>query len=186
MMETTISFLSAGLAVWRLSRNQFKPVWAESVENYPSRKLELLIPHSSYIGHQCGVWKIMGKAIFFCKKVVIDLGSGKSARGRWSWAKNCRFSNACKLFSFLAKLNFLKDSFTTTLNLLDFIGLWPIFSLFHYAKLPSYKRVRWGRLAGPSYILWIIAWALRKSLGLRPRDFPLAQAIFHRISLFLS
>ena len=26
MMETTISVLSEGLAVWRLSRNQFKPV----------------------------------------------------------------------------------------------------------------------------------------------------------------
>ena len=26
MMVTTISFLSEGLAVWRLSRNQFKPV----------------------------------------------------------------------------------------------------------------------------------------------------------------
>ena len=26
MVETEISFLSEGLAVWRLSRNQFKPV----------------------------------------------------------------------------------------------------------------------------------------------------------------
>ena len=31
-----------------------------------------------------------------------------------------------------------------------------------------------------------IAWALRKSLGLRPRDFPWAQAIFHRISVLSS
>ena len=63
--------------------------------------------------------------------------------------KNRRFSNICQLFSFFAKLNFLKDSFTTTLYLLDFIGFWPTFGLFHYSKLPSYKRVRWGRLAGP-------------------------------------
>ena len=46
------------------------------------------------------------------------------------------------LFSFLAKLNFLKDSFTTALYLLDFIGFLPTFGLFHYANLPSYKRVR--------------------------------------------
>ena len=44
----------------------------------------------------------------------------------------------------------LKDSFTPTLYLLNFIGFWPTFGLFHYAKLPSYKRLRWGRLAGPS------------------------------------
>ena len=63
---------------------------------------------------------------------------------------NRHFSNTCQRFSFLAKHNFLKDSFTTPLYLLDFNGLWPTFGLFHYAKLPSYKRVRWGRLAGPS------------------------------------
>ena len=33
---------------------------------------------------------------------------------------------------------------------------------------------------------WNIAWALGKSLGLCPRDFPQAQAIFHRKSLLLS
>ena len=64
--------------------------------------------------------------------------------------KNHRLSNTYQIFSFLAKLNFLKDSFNTTLYLLDFIRIWPTFGLFHYAKLPSYKRVRWGRLAGPS------------------------------------
>ena len=37
-------FLSEGLAVWRLSRNQFKPVWAETVKNYPPWKLEFLSP----------------------------------------------------------------------------------------------------------------------------------------------
>ena len=63
--------------------------------------------------------------------------------------KNCHFSNPYKLFSFLAEHNFLKDSYTTALYLLDFIGLLPTFGLFHYANLTSYKRVRWGRLAGP-------------------------------------
>ena len=60
-------FLSEGLAVWRLSRNQFKPVLAETVQNYLARKLELLSSQSMYIGQQCGIWKIMGKAIFFVK-----------------------------------------------------------------------------------------------------------------------
>ena len=52
---------------------------------------------------------------------------------------------------FLAKLNFFNDSFTTKLNLLDFIGFWPTFGLFHYAKLPNHKRVRWSWLACPSH-----------------------------------
>ena len=56
--------------------------------------------------------------------------------------KNRRFSNICKLFSFLVKPNIVKDSFTTTLYLLDFNGFLPTFGLFHYAKLPSYKRMR--------------------------------------------
>ena len=64
-------FLSEGLAVWRLSRNHFKPVWAETVKNYPARKLELLTPQNRYIGHQCGIWKIMGKAIFKQKKFFL-------------------------------------------------------------------------------------------------------------------
>ena len=80
-------FLSEGLAVWRLSRNQFKPVWSKTVKNYPARKLELLSPQNRYISHQCGIWKIMGKAIFFCKRVFIDLSSCESAKGNWNWAK---------------------------------------------------------------------------------------------------
>ena len=63
--------------------------------------------------------------------------------------KNRRFSNTCKLLSFLAKLYFLKESFATALYQLDFIGFLPKSGFFHYANLPSYKRVRWGRLAGP-------------------------------------
>ena len=55
MMETTIFFLSDA---WRLSRNQFQPVWAETVENYPLWKLELLSPQNRYIGHKCGIWKM--------------------------------------------------------------------------------------------------------------------------------
>ena len=51
------------------------------------------------------------------------------------------FLNTFQLFSFLAKLNFLKDSFATTLYLLDFFEFSPTFGLFHYANLPSYKRV---------------------------------------------
>ena len=35
-------------------------------------------------------------------------------------------------------------------------------------------------------VRWNLAWALGKSLGLRPQDFPHAQAIFHGISLLSS
>ena len=45
-METTIFIFVWSLAVWRLSRNQFKPVWAETVKNYPAWKLELLSPQN--------------------------------------------------------------------------------------------------------------------------------------------
>ena len=41
-------FLVEGL----LSSNQFKPVLAETVKNYPARKLELLSPKNRYI---CGI-----------------------------------------------------------------------------------------------------------------------------------
>ena len=58
------------------------------------------------------------------------------------------------MLTFYAKLNFLKDSFTTTLYRLDFIGFLPTVGLLHYANLLSYKRVRWGRLAGPFHKLF--------------------------------
>ena len=64
MIETTISFLVEGLAVWRMSRNQFEPVWAEIVKIYSAQKLELLIPQNRYIGHQGGTWKLKGTPIF--------------------------------------------------------------------------------------------------------------------------
>ena len=57
MMVTTISFLVKGFTVLRLSINQFVPVWAETVKNYPIRKLELLRSQNRYIGHQCGILK---------------------------------------------------------------------------------------------------------------------------------
>ena len=61
MMETTIFFF-----VWRVGclEAEQKPVWVETVENYPARKLELLTPQNRYIGHQCGMWKITGKIFF--------------------------------------------------------------------------------------------------------------------------
>ena len=58
-----------GLAVWRISRNQFKPVWAEIAKNYPARKLELHIPQNWFIG-QGGIWKIKIIPIFFRKGFI--------------------------------------------------------------------------------------------------------------------
>ena len=40
------------------------------------------------------------------------------------------------------------NSWYTTLYLLDLFGLEPKFGLFHYAKLPSYNRVKLGWLCG--------------------------------------
>ena len=60
------------------------------------------------------------------------------------------FKYMSTIFFFGKTIFFFKDSITATLYLLNIIGFWPTFGLFHYAKLPSYKRVRWGRLAGPS------------------------------------
>ena len=54
--------MSESLVAWSISRNQFKPVWAETVENHPARKLELLSPHNR--GHQVDIWQIIGNAIF--------------------------------------------------------------------------------------------------------------------------
>ena len=56
---------------------------------------------------------------------------------------NHRFSNTCKLFYFLAKHDIFGDSCNTLLlYLLDLIWFLPTFGLFHYTKLPSFKRVR--------------------------------------------
>ena len=36
---------------------------------------------------------------------------------------------------------------------MDLFGFGPKFDPYHYAELPSYKRVKWGRLTGPSHVL---------------------------------
>ena len=60
-------------------------------------------------------------------------------------------------------------------------------------RRPQYEKIlasrgdwEWLYCDSSRGIRWNIAWALRKSLGLRPRDFPRAQAIFHRIPLLSS
>ena len=35
---------------------------------------------------------------------------------------------------------------------MDLFKFGPKFGPYHYAELPSYKRVKWGRLTGPSLI----------------------------------
>ena len=65
------------------------------------------------------MWRMKdnGQGYLFCKKFFFGLTTLEAVE---AGQKNRRFSNTCKQFSFLAKPNFLKDSFTTTLNLLDF------------------------------------------------------------------
>ena len=108
MMETTISFLSECLAVWRLSRNQFKPVWAETVKNYPARKLTLLSPQNRYIGHQRGIWKIMGKAIFFVKESSLIKVLVKSLEAVEAGTKIAVFQIHVSYFLFWQNLIFWK------------------------------------------------------------------------------
>ena len=52
-------------------QNQCEPVWAETVNNYPALKLELLSPQNRYICHQGGVWKINGTPIFVYRKGLL-------------------------------------------------------------------------------------------------------------------
>ena len=35
---------------------------------------------------------------------------------------------------------------------MDLIGFGPRFGPYHHAEIPSYKRVKWGRLTGPSHM----------------------------------
>ena len=59
----------------------------------------------------------MDKAIFFVKgSLLVKALEAIKVRGKLP------FLNTCKLFSFLEKHNFLKDSCNTTLYLLDLIG----------------------------------------------------------------
>ena len=60
-------------------------------------------------------------------------------------------------------------------------------------RRPQYEKIlasrgdwEWLYCDSSRGIRWNIAWALGKSLGLRPRDFPRAQAIFHCIPLLSS
>ena len=68
----------------------------------------------------------------------------------------CFFLHSDIFFEGLARHNFLKNCCYTTLYLLDLFGFWPIFGLFYYAKLPIYKRVKWGWLAGLSCMPYLV------------------------------
>ena len=83
----------------------------------------------------------MGKAIFFVKgslliKVLVKVLEAVEA------GQKLPFFKYLSIIFFFVRTYFLKDSFNTTLYLLDFIVFGPIFGLFHYAKLTSYRRVR--------------------------------------------
>ena len=55
-----------------------------------------------------------------------------------------------KDFLFKKKHNLLTNSCYSTLYLIDLFVFRPKFGPYHYAELPSYKRVKWGQL---TYIL---------------------------------
>ena len=60
-------FLVDSLAVLRISRHKFEPVWAEIAENYPSRKLELLSPQNSSVqSHSLQFGSVQFSSVQFC------------------------------------------------------------------------------------------------------------------------
>ena len=96
-----------------------------------------------------------GSMFFSSQKVLYSL---KLLLRRWRLLKSGQnnqfiFLNSLKLFSFLAKPFFFQDSGNTTLYKLNLMGIWPTYGWFHNEKLPSHKRVKWGRLAENSCIM---------------------------------
>ena len=63
----------------------------------------------------------------------------------------CLFCFFLHIFRFF--WGFWKKYFFIILHLLDIFGLGLKFSILHYPKLPIYKRLKWGRLAGPPRML---------------------------------
>ena len=55
MMETTISFLVKVLPIWRMIKNQFESVRAETNENYPAWKLQIDQRQTRNTCHQGGI-----------------------------------------------------------------------------------------------------------------------------------
>ena len=100
--------MSEGLAAWRLSRNQFKPVWAETVENYPARKLEFLSPQVQ----RSSMWhmKDNGRGYLFCKRVFIDLSPVKALEAVEARQKLPFFKYMSTIF-FFGKTKFFESFF---------------------------------------------------------------------------
>ena len=117
--------MSEDLAVWRLSRNPFKPVWAKTVNNYPARKLELLTPQIRYICHQCGILKIMGNAIFFVKGSWLILVPVKALETVEAGQKSLFFKYMKTIFFFCRTYFFERFLYHSTIP----VGLYRIFYL---------------------------------------------------------
>ena len=133
MMETTIYFL--GWWFGYLEDKQ-KPVW--TMKNYPGQKLKLLSPPNRYI------YFFFRKAFILCE-VLLKHWNGLKLGFKFFFF----FFFSTKDF-FEQNIILFKNCCHTTLYLLDLFGFGPKFDLFHYAKLPCYKRVKWGWLAEPS------------------------------------
>ena len=94
----------------------------------------------------------------------------KHWKGSKLWVKSL-FLKYYKRLSLLAKPNCLKFVWYTTLYMLDLFGFGPKFGLLHYVKLPSYKIVKWGRLAGPFHS-YDIRYILYIQFGIQQSPFP--------------
>ena len=137
------------LKVW-LSKNQFEPIFSSSakkISKLPCTETAISqLPkqvHRSPRRHikDNGQCYIFLKGPLLIKIFVKALEVGGKAQ----------FFKYLSIVVFSAKHNFLKDDSKTSLYLLDLNGFWLTYGLLHYEILPSYNRVRWGRLAGPSH-----------------------------------
>ena len=93
-----------------------------------------------------------GQGYIFCKRVFINLSFCKSVRGRWRWAKIAPFQINVNYFLCWQNIMFWKICIPQHYTCWILSDFFPKFGLFQYANLPSYKRVRWGRPAGPFLI----------------------------------
>ena len=163
------------LKVWP-SRNQFEPVcssFAENLSKLPCTETEInQLPkqvHRSPRRHMKDSGQGYIKKGQLLITVLVKALLSVEVRG-----KSPFFSS---IFVFFGNTEFLKDSSNTRLYLLDLIWIWPLYGLLQYAKLPNYKRMRWGQLAVPSYMQltplcqWLSAFAW-------PLPSPLLSAIF--------
>ena len=139
MMVMTTSFFG-----WRFGclKDEQKPIWAETVYNYPAKKLELVSPQNRYKGHQGEKWKLKSTPFFFKKRFLLMLSLVEALERVEVWGCNCLFLKKIKTRGFLCWKNiYFVYSCYTTLYLLDLSGFGPK-SVFVFFIMQNYPVTR--------------------------------------------